>query len=84
MTRLEESLDVWQSRLLRVKLSNQTVVAPSPEEILALTERAADPLISRVAGKLVAVSSQSGENSALAGTALRLLHGTIHRTMGGN
>lgn len=77
-TRLEEKLESWQARLLRLKLSNQTLVAPSAEEIEALTQRASDPLISRVASRLVAETSASGEAAAVARIALRELHAACH------
>jgi len=73
-TRLEQKLEAWQARLLRMKLINQTVVAPSPEEIDALTQRSSDPLIARVAAKLVASASGADEESLCARIALRELH----------
>jgi DNA repair exonuclease SbcCD nuclease subunit len=73
-TRLERKLEAWQARLLWVKLINQTVVAPSSEEIEALTQRSADPLIARVAAKLVASASGDGEEALCARMALRELH----------
>ena len=73
-TRLEQRLESWQARLLRMKLFNQTVVAPSSEEIEALTQRISDPLIARVAAKLVASASGTGEDALCASIALRELH----------
>jgi DNA repair exonuclease SbcCD nuclease subunit len=73
-TRLEQLLEAWQARLLRMKLFNQTVVAPSSEEIEALTQRTSDPLIARVAAKLVASAGGTGEDALCAGIALRELH----------
>ena len=77
-TRLEEKLESWQARLLRLKLFNQTVVAPSAEEAEELTQRAGDPLISRVASLLVDQSAGTGEDAAVARIALRELHATCH------
>jgi DNA repair exonuclease SbcCD nuclease subunit len=73
-TRLEQLLESWQARLLRLKLSNQLVVAPSPAEIEALTQRTSDPLIARVAAQLVARLTHDGEDAAIARLALRELH----------
>lgn len=73
-TRLEQKLEAWQARLLRMKLANQTVVAPSPAEIEVLTQRTSDPLIAAVAAKLVASISGDGEDAACASIALRELH----------
>ena len=73
-TQLEAKLESWQARLLRLKLSNQAVVAPSAEEVDALTRRATDPLISRVASHLVAEAAATDETAAVARIALRELH----------
>ena len=77
-TRLEEKLESWQARLLRLKLFNQTVVAPSAEEAEELTQRAGDPLISRVASFLVGQATGTGEDAAVARIALRELHAICH------
>ena len=77
-TRLEEKLESWQARLLRLKLFDQTVVAPSAEEAEELTQRVGDPLISRVASLLVDQSAGTGEDAAVARIALRELHATCH------
>lgn len=77
-TRLEEMLEAWQARLVRLKLSNQVQVAPSEAEVEALTRRAVDPLISRVAAKLVEQTRGGDEASAaIARIALRELHACI-------
>jgi DNA repair exonuclease SbcCD nuclease subunit len=74
MTRLEERLEAWRARLLRLRLENRAVVAPAAEELDALTLRAGDPLISRVAQKLIGQSAREGEEGAIARVALRELH----------
>jgi DNA repair exonuclease SbcCD nuclease subunit len=77
-TRLEVLLESWESRLLRMKLSNETVIAPNAEEIEALTQRAGDPLISSVAGQLLAKSrAQDAGEAAIAHIALRELHALV-------
>ena len=73
-TRLEEMVDAWKARLLRVKLDDQTVIAPSPAELDGLTRRASDPLVSLVATKLVALAAGESEEAAVARIALRELH----------
>lgn len=73
-TRLEKMLESWQARLLRMKLSNQTIVAPTQEEMEALTRRAEDPLISRVALNLVKQAEGTSEKAVIARLALRQLH----------
>lgn len=72
--RLDEMIEAWNARLLRVKLSNQTVIAPSPAELDGLTQRAGDPLVSLVAAKLVALAASENEQAAVARVALRELH----------
>ena len=78
-TQLEQFVEALQARLLRLKLSNGTVVAPTPEESDALTHRAGDPLISRVATQLVALATGSDEPAAIARVALRELHAACTR-----
>lgn len=73
-TRLGEMIDAWKARLLRVKLDDQTVIAPSAAELDGLTRRASDPLISLVAAKLVALASGESDEAAVARIALRELH----------
>lgn len=71
---LEHVLESLESRLLRLKLRNQTAVAPSEAEILALTQRPGDPLISSVSRKLLALSQTGDEAASTARIALRELH----------
>ena len=73
-TALERELESWQARLLRLKLYNHTVVAPAEAELATLTGRTADPLIARVAAKLVAQTAGTDEEAAVARIALRELH----------
>ena len=73
-TQLESLLDSYTARLLRLKLANQTLLAPTEEEIEALTRRSEDPLIAMVAGKLVELADGSDEEAAVARVALRELH----------
>ncbi len=60
MRRLEQVLETWEARLLRLKRLGWPGVAPSVEELDGLTRRAGDPLISRVATRLVAALDQEG------------------------
>lgn len=78
-TRLEEFLEAFRARLLRLQLSDRTVIAPTAEEIGALSERAADPLISRVAAKLIDLAGGSEDSAAVARVALRELHAACRR-----
>lgn len=71
---LEQALESWEARLLRLKLTDLTTNAPSLEELAALTQRAGDPLISRVACQLAEQAAGSGEEAAIARLALRDLH----------
>lgn len=72
--RLERLLEGWQARLLRIKLANRTTIAPTPGEVAALTQRAGDPLISRVATRLFDEASKGGEVAEIARIALRELY----------
>lgn len=72
--RLERILESWESRLLRLKCDHRVAIAPSEEEITALTQRAEDPLIAAVASQLVSQIEGEGEEAAIARLALRELH----------
>jgi DNA repair exonuclease SbcCD nuclease subunit len=63
-----------QARLIRLKLVNRTILEPSSAEIEALTQRQADPLLARVAQRLVAQTQSDEPSAALARAALRELH----------
>jgi len=78
-SKLENLLESWDSRLLRLKLYDETLLAPTDEEIESLTQRAGDPLISQVATKLFrsASSPANDEDTELARIALRELHAAI-------
>jgi len=73
-TRLESLLDSLNARLLRLKLDNHTLLAPTEEEIEVLTLRSEDPLIALVANKLVELTDGSEEDAAVGRVALRELH----------
>jgi len=56
---LDRLVESWTARLLRLDLDDQTVLAPSADEIRELAERPSDPIIARVAGELVAMLEQA-------------------------
>ena len=72
--RLEEMVEAWRARLIRLKLDNRSAIAPSAAEVEGLTGRTGDPLISQVAAKLFAPAAAGGEQAAVARLALRELH----------
>ncbi len=72
--RLEQMIDAWNARLLRVKLANHTAIAPSLAELEGLTQRAGDPLVSLVATKLASLAAGGTDQAAVARIALRELH----------
>jgi len=78
-TRLDQFLESLDARMLRLKLSNRTVISPSTDEIAALTQRTADPLIARVATQLVACAAENGDRATIARIALRELHAACGR-----
>lgn len=67
-------IETLESRLLRLKLTDRVRPAPTEEEVATLTERSTDPLIARVATRLLEESSGEDENAEIARTALRELH----------
>ncbi len=75
--RLEKILESWESRLLRLKLDPRVSIAPSAEEIMALTQRSGDPLIAAVASQLVAQIGSDDEAANIARIALRELYAAL-------
>jgi len=54
-------------------------VAPTADEIQALTQRPSDPLTARVASQLVARAAGTEETAASAGVALRELYAACNQ-----
>ncbi|MBP7637126.1 MAG: DNA repair exonuclease [Kiritimatiellae bacterium] len=77
--RLEELLESLGARLLRMKLANGTLIAPTDAELQALTARSGDPLIASVACKLVERAAGDSEEAQVARIALRELHAACTR-----
>jgi DNA repair exonuclease SbcCD nuclease subunit len=71
---LEQLLEIWNNRLIRLKLYDGTTTAPTDGEIDALTAHLGDPLIAQVAGTLKGEAAGSGEPAEVARLALRELH----------
>ncbi|MEZ5277101.1 MAG: metallophosphoesterase [Opitutaceae bacterium] len=80
--RLDEILESLDARLLRLKLTNQTRIAPTETEIDALTTRASDPLIANVAGQLVQRATGDYEDAQVVRIALRELHAACMQEAG--
>ena len=81
-SRLDEILESLEARLLRLKLTNQTRIAPTEAEIDALTTRTSDPLIANVAGQLVERAAGEDDDAQVARIALRELHATCTQEAG--
>ena len=85
---LDRFVESWTARLLRLDLLDQTVLAPSADEIRDLAERPGDPIIARVAAELVALLE--GGSAAKSGAvppdpdvvrrAIHLLHALVAAT----
>jgi hypothetical protein len=71
---LDEILESWRARLIRLRLEDAVHLTPSQQEIESLTDRPVDPIISRVAAELVPLLTAGGEEGAVARKALNLLH----------
>lgn len=82
VTRLEQALESLDARLLRLKLVDQALVAPTNQEIEALTRSGSDPLIANVALRLVELSAGEEEDARVARIALRELHAARAREAG--
>lgn len=73
--RLEDLIDSLRARLLRLKVDDRTAIAPTDEEVEALTRQTSDPLIAIVAQQLVKMADSAGDEEATtAAVALRELH----------
>lgn len=72
--RLDALLEQLRARLLRVKLLNETALAPTEEELKAFTEDAANPLVARVANALSAHAEENPKEADRAQLALRELY----------
>ncbi|MGI5939296.1 MAG: metallophosphoesterase family protein [Thermoleophilia bacterium] len=77
--RLDKIIESLEARLLRLKLVDQTVLAPSEEEIERLTENVANPLIARVAARLFEYVAGEGEEADVARMGLRELYAASRR-----
>lgn len=75
--RLEKMLESWEARLLRLKLDHRVAIAPTEDEIAALTRRSDDPLIAAVAAQLVTEAHGDAEEAVIARLALRELHAAL-------
>jgi DNA repair exonuclease SbcCD nuclease subunit len=75
--RLEKILESWEARLVRLKLDHQVTIAPTDDEITALTQRSEDPLIASVASQLVSQIDGETEDATITRLALRELHAAL-------
>ncbi len=72
---LDQQLDTWRARLLRLRLHDHLRLNPSASEMESLTQRSDAPLAARIAGRLLEESRSSDpEVAATALAALRELH----------
>jgi DNA repair exonuclease SbcCD nuclease subunit len=81
-SRLEALLDSLRARLLRLKIDDRTVIAPTDREVEELTMQTSDPLIATVARRLVAMARSAGDEAEIAAVALRELHAACRREGG--
>lgn len=72
--RLEKALESWESRIVRLRLDSRVTIAPTDEEVIALTQRSEDPLIASVASQLVSLIYGETEDAVISRLALRELH----------
>jgi DNA repair exonuclease SbcCD nuclease subunit len=74
-SRLEERVDSLRARLLRLKVDDGTTIAPTDEEVEALTRQTSDPLVAIVSQQLFEMIHSAGNEPAETGAiALRELH----------
>ena len=71
---LDQILDTWSARLLRLDIDDGVRLAPSADEIRELAERPGDPIISRVATELLRRAAENGADADVIREAIHLLH----------
>jgi hypothetical protein len=71
---LSAILEDWQAGLLDLRLNKTVAIAPTADEIDALTHTMTNPLIAHVARELQSQITRGGGDAAIAGTAIALLH----------
>ncbi|MCH6198630.1 DNA repair exonuclease [Aquiflexum sp. LQ15W] len=67
-------LEVYESRLIRIKLDNQVLPDPTAEELDSLGQSRQNPLLARVAAQLNILIQQGGEEAFIAREALKQLY----------
>ncbi|MDX1607109.1 MAG: hypothetical protein R3202_13020, partial [Candidatus Competibacterales bacterium] len=77
LNRLETLLERQRARLLRLRLEDRTRLEPEQGELEALAERHSDPLLARVATRLLEQVPDDTEDAAVARVALRELHAAL-------
>ena len=81
-SQLDALLESFEARLLRLKLSNQTTIAPSEEELDLLARNDLNPLISSVAQQLIDLKNQPDhEKAETAALALKMLYSATRQEM---
>ena len=74
---LQKLYAVIRARSIRLKLKDEVGIAPTPEEISKLCEDSQNPLIARVASKLVELTKGNPTEAAQASLALRELFSAV-------
>lgn len=75
---LSTILEEWQAGLLDLRLDKAVAVAPTADEIDALANTKVNPLVAHVAKELQSQLARGGEDAAIAGTAIALLHECVN------
>jgi len=79
---LDALLESYDARLLRLKLSNRTTIAPSEEELDQLARNDLNPLISSVAQQLIELKNRpDSEKAETATLALKMLYSATRQEM---
>lgn len=80
MAKLDHFIADCTARLIRLRLENDTQIAPSQEELESLGLRNSDPLVATVARQLIEESKGTGRAAIVALNALRELHIALNTT----
>ena len=74
LARLDRLMETLEARLLRLRRHHRVAAAPTAGEAAALARRESDPLLARVAARLLAAAESNAGEADIARAALRRLH----------
>lgn len=78
---LEQALEVWQARLMHLRVRGRVEALPTVDEEQMLTQMTDAPLTARVAARLLERAKLDGDEGEIARLALRELHAALRQPL---